>query len=95
MMSYEEYEIAAIEEIRSAIKNAPYGDKDKYIRMCIPYLHEDYYEKKWEANYFGWDEINTSGIWYGAYMSYPGLEFLGGPSGDEIENEKRLEESGK
>ena len=26
---------------------------------------------------------------YAAYLSYPGLEFLGGPNGDEIEEEKR------
>lgn len=84
MMSFETYRDIAIKEIRDAIKNEKHGDKEKYIQLCIPYLEKEYNESKWEAEFFKWDEINTGGLGYGALMSYPGLEFLGGPSGDEL-----------
>ncbi len=85
MMSFETYREIVIREIRDAIMNVPYGDKDKYIELCIPYLKDKYETAKWEAEFFHWDDINTGGIGYGAHMSYPGLEFLGGPTGDELE----------
>ncbi len=84
MMSFERFLDIATKEIRDAIKNEKYGDKEKYIQLCLPYLDEEYRMAKWEAEFFKWDEINTGGLGFGALMSYPGLEFLGGPNGDEV-----------
>ena len=89
MMTYEEFEKKAIQEVRDAIKNIPYGDKEEYLRMCIPYLPDAYESDKHTAEFLGWDDIGIGGMGYAAYLSYPGLEFLGGPNGDEIEEEKR------